>query len=245
MHGLKTNFNLFVSIAVMFLFWQNLHRTCFIVLLLHFELKADWPHLHNYPHMPTDYRHTDKHYSLVMETVQVWECRWADRHYQVNYLPASLSYMVDNEWMTNTETQLTLNISCVSRQIFLFPITLWTWWPFWSGIFYTDWSPELQSIHEESPDFIIIYKSLIVNSDHLKRPWNAVTLEYGWTLTIHVLRVFSPVCFTNYWWCTHSGVCHITWLSLSEIAYLECMRHLVQLAKERYQYCAPSDINGP
>ncbi len=25
-------------------------------------LKADRPHPHNYPHTPTDYRHTDKHF---------------------------------------------------------------------------------------------------------------------------------------------------------------------------------------
>ena len=43
------------------------------------ELKADRPHPRNYPHTPTDYRHTDNHLRLVMEG-----------RYQVHYLPASL-----------------------------------------------------------------------------------------------------------------------------------------------------------
>ncbi len=30
------------------------------------KLKAGRPHLCNYPHTPTDYRHTDKHIRLVM-----------------------------------------------------------------------------------------------------------------------------------------------------------------------------------
>ena len=30
------------------------------------KLKADRPHPRNYPHMPTDHRHTDKHFRLVM-----------------------------------------------------------------------------------------------------------------------------------------------------------------------------------
>ncbi len=30
------------------------------------KLKADRLHLPDYPHMPTDYRHTDKHFGLVM-----------------------------------------------------------------------------------------------------------------------------------------------------------------------------------
>ena len=30
------------------------------------QLKADWPHPRNYPHKPTDNRHTDKHLRLVM-----------------------------------------------------------------------------------------------------------------------------------------------------------------------------------
>ena len=29
-------------------------------------LKADRPHPHYYPHMPTDYRDTDEHFELVM-----------------------------------------------------------------------------------------------------------------------------------------------------------------------------------
>ena len=32
----------------------------------HVELKADRPHPHNYPHTPTDYRHTDNNLGLVM-----------------------------------------------------------------------------------------------------------------------------------------------------------------------------------
>ncbi len=31
-----------------------------------FKLKADRPHPRNYPHTPTDHRHTDKHFRLVM-----------------------------------------------------------------------------------------------------------------------------------------------------------------------------------
>ena len=44
---------------------------CCIGLTL--KLKADRPHLRNYPHVPTDYRHTDKHLRLV-----IWLC-FADR----------------------------------------------------------------------------------------------------------------------------------------------------------------------
>ena len=33
------------------------------------ELKADQPHPRNYPHKPTDYRHTDKHIRLVMASI--------------------------------------------------------------------------------------------------------------------------------------------------------------------------------
>ena len=32
-------------------------------------LKADRPHLCNYQHMPTNYRHTDKHLRLVMTLI--------------------------------------------------------------------------------------------------------------------------------------------------------------------------------
>ncbi len=34
------------------------------------KLKADRPHPHNYPHPPTDYRHTDKHPTFRCESQQ-------------------------------------------------------------------------------------------------------------------------------------------------------------------------------
>ncbi len=37
-----------------------------ILFLVHWKLKADRPHPRNYPHMQTNYRHTDKHPRLVM-----------------------------------------------------------------------------------------------------------------------------------------------------------------------------------
>ncbi len=53
-------------------------------------LKADRPHPRNYPHTPTDYRHTDK---------QPWEHRQTDGRtdgrYQVHYLPR---FAVDNKF---------------------------------------------------------------------------------------------------------------------------------------------------
>ncbi len=36
---------------------------------LHSQLKADRPHPRDYPHTPTDYRHTDKHLRLVMTPI--------------------------------------------------------------------------------------------------------------------------------------------------------------------------------
>ncbi len=33
------------------------------------QLKADQQHLCDYPHLPTDYRHTDKHLKLVMALI--------------------------------------------------------------------------------------------------------------------------------------------------------------------------------
>ncbi len=42
------------------------------------RLKADRPHSRNYPHMPTDYRHTDKHLRLVM-TLTALYCIWHSR----------------------------------------------------------------------------------------------------------------------------------------------------------------------
>ena len=60
--------------------------------------KADRPHPHNYPHMPTDHRHTDKHLRLVMTLIALmdrrtygWTDEWTDGCYQVHYLPASWS----------------------------------------------------------------------------------------------------------------------------------------------------------
>ncbi len=56
------------------------------------KLKAD------YPHTPTDYRHTDKHLKLVVkvvgQTVQPWERKQTDRRYHVHYLPR---FVVDNK----------------------------------------------------------------------------------------------------------------------------------------------------
>ncbi len=64
------------------------------------ELKADRPHPRNYPHTPTDHRHTDKHFRLVMtflcSKVAVFNRRAhtdkrtdrrTDGRYQVHYLP--------------------------------------------------------------------------------------------------------------------------------------------------------------
>ena len=39
-------------------------------LLMCIKLKADRLHLRNCPHMPTDYRHTDKHQTLVMTPIK-------------------------------------------------------------------------------------------------------------------------------------------------------------------------------
>ncbi len=59
-------------------------------------LKADWPHLRNYPPTPTDYRHTDKHLRLVMAPIALNCTRQSrdrrtdgqtDGRYQVHYLP--------------------------------------------------------------------------------------------------------------------------------------------------------------
>ncbi len=47
------------------------------------KLKADRPHPCNYPHMPTDYRQTSQ--------TDGWTDRGTERHYQVHYLPATLS----------------------------------------------------------------------------------------------------------------------------------------------------------
>ncbi len=36
------------------------------------QLKADRPHPRDYPHMPTDYRHTHKHFRLVMTLIALY-----------------------------------------------------------------------------------------------------------------------------------------------------------------------------
>ncbi len=36
------------------------------------KLKADRPHPHDYLHTPTDYRHTEKHFALVMTLLRFW-----------------------------------------------------------------------------------------------------------------------------------------------------------------------------
>ena len=55
------------------------------------QLKADCPHPRNYPHMPTDYKHT-----LTNKRTDRRTDGWTDGRYQVHYLPASLSYAVNN-----------------------------------------------------------------------------------------------------------------------------------------------------
>ena len=67
------------------------------------SLKADRPHPRDYQHMPTDYRHTDKHIRLVMTLTDLC-CqtsthkrtdrqvdRRTDGRYQVHYLSTSRS----------------------------------------------------------------------------------------------------------------------------------------------------------
>ncbi len=58
------------------------------------KLKADWPHLCDYLHAPTDNRHTDKHLRQVLALfcpgLRVLMDRQTDRHYQVRYFHASL-----------------------------------------------------------------------------------------------------------------------------------------------------------
>ena len=40
--------------------------------LFHPKLKADQPHPRDYPHTPTNYRHTDKHLRLVMTPIALY-----------------------------------------------------------------------------------------------------------------------------------------------------------------------------
>ena len=62
------------------------------------KLKADRPHPRDFPHTPSDYRHTDKHLRLIMTLIQTGKLGQTDRQrhkrtdgrYQVHYLPASL-----------------------------------------------------------------------------------------------------------------------------------------------------------
>ena len=62
------------------------------------RLKADQPHSRNYPHMPTDYRHTDNPLRLVIGFSQESAHRRTngrmDGRYQVLYLPASRSIKI-------------------------------------------------------------------------------------------------------------------------------------------------------
>ncbi len=71
------------------------------------KLKADRPPTRNYPHMPTDYRHTDNHLRLVMVLIALYWSNGSavredadgqtdgrtDGRYQVHYLPR---FAVDN-----------------------------------------------------------------------------------------------------------------------------------------------------
>ncbi len=68
------------------------------VVIFSLKLKADRPHLGDDPQTTTDYRHTDNHLRFVMVVVALcwWMDRQTDGRYQVHYLPASLSYAVDN-----------------------------------------------------------------------------------------------------------------------------------------------------
>ncbi len=54
------------------------------------NLEAIQPHLHDYPHMPTDHRHTDKQHRLVMGAVDRHPHTPMDGCCQFCYLPASL-----------------------------------------------------------------------------------------------------------------------------------------------------------
>ena len=82
--------------------WARVWHWLFIYLLL----KADRPHPRNYPHTPTDYRHTDKHLRLVMAPIALnfsFHDRWTDGRtdrqtdgrYQVHYLRTTRCFAVD------------------------------------------------------------------------------------------------------------------------------------------------------
>ncbi len=94
----------------------NLSIICCIVLIIIlsiiFEgyaspiLKADRPHPRDYPQTTTDYRRTDNHFRLVRALMDGWTDGKTDgrtdRCYQAHYLPALLSYAVDNQYTVMT-----------------------------------------------------------------------------------------------------------------------------------------------
>ncbi len=49
--------------------------------------------------MPTYYRDTDKQLRLIMTVMRTETDRQTDKRYQVHYLPALLSYAVDNSYI--------------------------------------------------------------------------------------------------------------------------------------------------
>ena len=79
-------------------------------------LKVDRPYPCNYPHMPTDYRHTDKYFRLVMTllsstlAVLLFAYRQTngrtDGCYQVHYLRASRLIKIGHQFLSHTITDL-------------------------------------------------------------------------------------------------------------------------------------------
>ena len=74
------------------------------------KLKAYRLHTCNDPHMPTDFRNTDKDLRLVMGVVRDERTdRRMDGHYQVYYLPASRSILIPGHVFAGTDPNVICN----------------------------------------------------------------------------------------------------------------------------------------
>ncbi len=59
-----------------------------IMIMTRLALKADRPHPRNYPHMWPDYRHTDKHFRLIMTLIalcRTWQSRAPNRNMTLTF----------------------------------------------------------------------------------------------------------------------------------------------------------------
>ena len=87
------------------------------------KLKADRPHPHNYPHTPTDYKHTDKHLRLIITLVALCCTRQsrAQTDIQTDRRTNATKYIISLTLWSITTSRLS-NRYETTRSIFYLPV---------------------------------------------------------------------------------------------------------------------------